>query len=121
MKSWTRTLFLLLALSVAATAQTSMTVDQLVSFIKSSIQLKQDDRQIANYLKTKKVTLSNKLDARTVETLQGMGAGPQTVAALRLLITESAGFAPPPPPTPKLVVVGPPAPDSIEQKKILAE
>jgi hypothetical protein len=56
-----------------------------------------------------------------VETLQGMGAGPQTVAALRLLITESSGLAAPPPPAPKLVVVGPPAPDSIEQKKILAE
>jgi hypothetical protein len=121
MKSWTRTLFLLLALSVAATAQTSMTVDQLVGFIKSSIQLKQDDRQIATFLKTKKVTLTNKLDARTVETLQGMGAGPQTVAALRLLITESAGLAAPPPPAPKPVVVGPPPPDSIEQKKILAE
>jgi len=121
MKSWTRTLFFLLALSVAATAQTSMTVDQLVSFIKSSLQLKHDDRQIANFLKTKKVTLSNKLDARTVEILQGMGAGPQTVAVLRMLITESAGLATPPQPAPKLVVVGPPAPDSIEQQKILAE
>src|ERR1700730_11491172 len=106
MKSWTRTLFFLLALSVAATAQLSMTVDQLVGFIKSSIQLKQDDRQIANFLKTKKVTLTNKLDARTVETLQGMGAGPQTVAVLKLLITESSGLAAPPPPAPKLTVVG---------------
>src|SRR5579863_1156001 len=119
MKSWTRRLFLLLALSVAATAQMSMTVDQLVSFIKSSVQLKQDDRKVADYVK--KIKLSNKLDARTVETLQGMGAGPQTVIALRLLITESSGLAAPPPPAPKLVVVGPPPPDSIEQKKILAE
>src|SRR5579863_7658294 len=119
MKSWTRRLFLLLALSVAATAQMSMTVDQLVSFIKSSVQLKQDDRKVADYVK--KIKLSNKLDARTVETLQGMGAGPQTVIALRLLITESSGLSAPPPPAPKLVVVGPPPPDSIEQKKILAE
>jgi len=121
MKSWTRTLFFLLALSVPAAAQMSMTVDQLVTFIKSSLQLKQDDRQIADYLKKKKVTLSNKLDARTVETLQGMGAGPQTVAALKLLITESSGLAAPPPPPPKLVIVPPPAPDSIEQKEILAQ
>src|SRR5579864_1672355 len=121
MKSWTRTLFFLLALSVPAAAQMSMTVDQLVTFIKSYLQLKQDDRQIADYLKKKKVTLSNKLDARTVETLQGMGAGPQTVAALKLLITESSGLAAPPPPPPKLVIVPPPAPDSIEQKEILAQ
>ena len=118
MKSWTRRLFLALALSVTAAAQ-SMTVDQLVSFIKSSIQLKHDDRKVADYVK--KIKLSNKLDARTVESLQGMGAGPSTVAALRLLVTESSSLPPPPPPAPKLVVVGPPAPDSIEQKKILAE
>jgi hypothetical protein len=119
MKSWTRRLVFLLALAVAATAQMSMTVDQLVSFIKSSIQLKHDDRKVAEYVK--KIKLSNKLDARTVETLQGMGAGPSTVAALRLLITESSGLAAPPPPAPKLVVVGPPPPDSVEQARILAE
>jgi hypothetical protein len=96
-----------------------MTVNELVTFIKSSIQLKLDDRKVADYVK--KTKLSNKLDARTVETLQGMGAGPSTVAALRLLVTESSGLAAPPPPAPKLVVVGPPAPDSIEQKKILAQ
>ena len=119
MKSWTRRLFFLLALSVPAAAQLNMTVNQLVTFIKTSIQLKHDDRKVADYVK--KTKLSNKLDARTVETLQGMGAGPSTVAALRLLVTESSSLAPPPPPAPKLVVVGPPAPDSIEQKKILAE
>ena len=119
MKRCIPTFFFLLALAVTAAAQMGMTVDQLVSFIKSSIQLKHDDRKVADYVK--RVKLSNKLDARTVETLQGMGAGPSTVAALRLLITESSGLAAPPPPAPKLVVVPIPAPDSIEQKKILAE
>ena len=119
MKRWIPTLFLLLALAGAAAAQMGMTVDQLVSFIKSSIQLKHDDRKVADYVK--KIKLSNKLDDRTVETLQGMGAGPQTVAALRSLITASASLPAPPPPAPKLAVVGPPPPDSIEQKKILAE
>jgi hypothetical protein len=119
MKNWTRRLLFLLALSVPAAAQMSLTVDQLVSFIKSSIQLKHDDRKVADYVK--KIKLSNKLDARTVEALQGMGAGPSTVAALKLLITESSGLAAPPPPAPKPVVVGPPPPDSIEQAKILAE
>ena len=120
MKRWTAQLVLLVVLSIAAQAQSKLTVEQLVSFVKSSVQLHHDDRTMANYIK-KNVKLSNRLDARTVEELQGMGAGPQTVAALKGLITESATLEPPPPPAPKLVVVGPPAPDSIEQKQILAE
>src|ERR1700693_5452249 len=110
MKSWTRRLCFLLALAVPAAAQRSMTVNELVTFIKSSIQLKHDDRQLA--ASVKKVKLSNKLDARTVETLQGMGAGPSTVAALRLLVTESSGLAAPPPPGPKRGAGGPPSPDA---------
>ena len=66
-----------------AQAQLKMTVDQLVSFIKSSIQLRHDDRKVADYVK--KIRLANALDARTVEDLQGMGAGPQTVMALKAL------------------------------------
>jgi hypothetical protein len=109
---------LLLALAaVTATAQMKMTVDQLVGFIKSSIQLQHDDHKVAQYVK--KIKLSNKLDARTVEELQGLGAGPQTVSALHALSEETASLAPAPPPPPKPIVVGPPAPDSIEQKKIL--
>ena len=64
-------------------AQTKMSVAQLVSFVKSSIELHHSDRQVAEYLK--KVTLSNRLDARTAEDLQGLGAGPRTVEALNAL------------------------------------
>ena len=103
-----------------AQAQSKLTRRAIVSFVKSSVQLQHDDRQIANFIK-KNVKLSNRLDARQVEELQGMGAGPQTVAALKGLITESASLEAPPPPAPKLVVAGPPPPDSIEQKRILAE
>ena len=120
MKRWTAQLCLLVVLTIGAQAQSKLTVEQLVSFVKSSVQLRHDDRQIANFIK-KNVKLSNRLEARTVEELQGMGAGPQTVAALKGLISESASLEPPPPPAPKLVVAGPPAPDSIEQKQILAE
>src|SRR6267143_1664672 len=112
MKRWTAQLSLLVVLSLGAAAQSKLTVEQLVSFVKSSVQLRHDDRQIANFIK-KNVKLANRLDARMVEELQGMGAGPQTVAALKGLITESSNLEPEPPPTPKLVVVGPPAPDSI--------
>jgi hypothetical protein len=120
MKRWKAQLGLLVVLSVGIEGQSKLTVEQLVSFVKSSVQLRHDDRQIAAYIK-KNVKLSNRLDARMVEELQGMGAGPQTVAALKSLITESAALEAPPPPAPKLVVSGPPPPDSIEQKRILAE
>jgi hypothetical protein len=107
------------AAAIAADAHRTLTVEQLVSFIKSSIQLKHDDRQVADFVR--KIKLSDKLEAATVETLQGMGAGRQTVTALRTLIDSSANLTvtpPPPPPPPKPVI---PPPDSIEQKRILAE
>ncbi len=79
--------------------------------------MKHNDRQVAEYIR-KGVKLSDKLDAATVEDLQGAGAGPQTVAALKALITASADLSVAPPPPPKPVYVGPPAPDAIEQKAI---
>ena len=120
MKPWKASLYLAVLLVFGVQAQSKLTVDQLVSFVKSSLQLRHDDRKIADYIK-KNVKLVNRLDSRQVEEIQGMGAGPQTVAALRGLITESAALPVPPPPTPKLAVPGIPAPDSIEQKRILAE
>jgi hypothetical protein len=120
MMRWMARLGIVVALSGAVWAQSKLTVEQLVSFVKSSVQLRHDDRAIATFIK-KNVKLSNRLDAREVEELQGMGAGPQTVAALKGLITESASLEAPPPPAAKLVVVGPSPPDSVEQKKILAE
>jgi hypothetical protein len=110
----------ILVLAAAAVyAQMQMTVAQLVSFIKSSIQLHHDDVKVAQYVK--KIKLSNKLTDGTVEELQGMGAGPKTVSALRELsgATSSLPPAPPPPPKPTPVFIA--APDSIEQKRILAE
>ena len=67
----------------AATAQVKLSVSQINSFIKSSIQLKHDDRRVAEYLK--KVELTEKLTDRDIEELQGLGAGPKTVAALHEL------------------------------------
>jgi hypothetical protein len=111
---------LVTALGLAATAEMSLTVDQLVKFIHSAIQLKQPDRQVAEYLKH--VKMVEKLDDQTIEDLQGQGAGPKTVAVLKELGTASATLskaAPPPPPKP--VYVQKPAPDSIEQGKIIEE
>ena len=106
-------------MTLAAYGQRSMSVPDLVTFIKSSIQLHNDDRAVASTVRRLKLT--NRLDAGTVEDLQGMGAGPQTLAALRELITASASLpvgvqAPAPPPQ---VVIPPPGPE--ELKTILAE
>jgi hypothetical protein len=104
-------------IGVAADMTMTMTVEQLTSFIKSSVQKHFPDRQVADYLKH--VKLSNKLDDRTIEDLQGMGAGPKTVAAMRELGEKSASLAPPPPPPAPHEYKQPPPPDSIEQAKIL--
>jgi len=110
---------LYLAVALISYAQTAMSAAQVAGFVKSAIQQKNDDRKIAEYLH--KITLSDKLEARTVEELQGMGAGPKTVAALRELMQASSSLsaAAPPPPKAPPVVLTPPEPE--EQKKILAE
>lgn len=115
-----RWLFLIvLGVSISATAQMTMTVEQLKSFLESSVQLKQSDKQVAGYLK--KIKLSERLDDRTVENLQGIGIGPKTLEALHSLEQESAGESAAAPPPPKVIYVPPPPPNSIEQKKVLAE
>ena len=74
-------------------AQQTLTVDQLLSFVRSSIKLKQPDKEVAAYLS--KLKLSEKLDERTIEDLQGEGAGPKTAAALSQLAAASASLAKP--------------------------
>jgi hypothetical protein len=118
-----RVALLLLGVSFWLPAQAKMTVEQLVSFIKSAIQLKQSDKEVAGFLKTQ--SLSERLEDRTIEELQGLGAGPKTVEALHALRDATQGL-----PAPKSVVVNeapapqaPPMPPPAleEQKKILAE
>jgi hypothetical protein len=101
-----------------AFAQT-VSVADLVKFIKSSIQLKENDAVLAKYLGHMKLT--GHLDDRTVEELQSLGAGPKTVAALREMVDASAKLPEAAPP-PKALPPPPPAPppDLIEQGKIIA-
>jgi len=101
----------------AAYAQLAMTSYQVVTFIRSSIQLHHDDRKVAEYVK--KIKLKDKLEDRKVEELQGMGAGPRTVAALRELSESSTSLpdAPPPPPVVPRPTI--PPPDSVEQAEVL--
>jgi hypothetical protein len=95
------------------------TVEQIKSFIRSAIQLKNPDKEVA--LTLRKMKMSERLDLDTVEALQGEGAGPRTVAALKELATESASLSQAKPPAPKPVYVPPPPPSSEAQAKLLAE
>jgi hypothetical protein len=111
-------LAMLLIVAAPTWAETRLSVAQVVSFVKSAIQMKQQDRQVADILR--KVTLTNKLDTGTVEDLQGLGAGPKTVEALMLLVDASKNLEAPPPP-PKRIVVAIARPDAAEQAKVLGE
>lgn len=120
-----RRFWVLMAMAVAAAASAPAqitTVQQLVTFVKSSIQLHQNDLEVANYLRT--IKLKEHLEDRTVEELQGAGGlGPKTIAALHILVERSAGLpvaAPPPAQTVRAVRTGPPPPDSITQAKMIA-
>lgn len=109
----------LLFVAAIAWAQRSMTVADLVAFVKSQIQMHGDDRATADFL-AHKIRLTEKLDDRTVEDLQGQGAGFKTVQALRKLSEESANLpAPPPPPAAAPAPPPIPPPDSIEQAEAL--
>jgi hypothetical protein len=108
----------------ALAAETRMTVAQLADFIRSSmVELKTPDREIAQYLKT--VRLTERLEGDRLEELEniGNGAGPRTRAALETLSAESKSLPAPPPPAaeaPKPPPLPPmPPPDSIEQKRII--
>src|SRR5271167_5271616 len=104
MSRW-RVVCALMALAAIAFAQRPTSVAELVSFIKDSIQRKQDDRLVADYL-LKRMRMKEHLDDKVVEELHGLGAGPRVTAALRKLSQESAGLATAPPP----VMYQPPAP-----------
>ncbi len=114
-------MLLLAAMAPAARAPAAngtLTVAQLTAFIKSSVELKQQDKQVVMYLKT--VKLSERLDDRTVEDYQGMGVGPKTLAELEHLRDESATLRKPPPPAAEKPPPPPaPPPDSITQGKII--
>ena len=108
-----------LAVCLAVLGQTVLSVGQLVSLVKSSIELKHPDKQVAAYLLRCKLTES--LDDRTIEELQGFGAGPRTVEAMKQLrdatrsLPKAQSLAAPPKPAP----IPPPPPD--EQARILDE
>ena len=110
-------LFAFLCAATLALAQ-SITIRDLLQFVKSSIQLRQSDSEVAKTLRRMKLT--ERLDNPTVEELQRLGAGPKIVAALREMVDASAKL--PAPPSPRDAAPPPPSappPDSVQQGKII--
>ena len=115
-----RWLAVLLLLALPALAQTRMSLDQLRSFLKSSVDLRQPDRNVADYLK--KSTLTQRLQPQDFEDLTGMGVGPKTIEALRDLLTTTKNL--PAAPAPAKAAAKPaapaiPPPSAAEQKEII--
>ena len=116
MKAKLRLLFAFLLLAVFAIAQRAMTVADVIAFVDSQIKLKGDDKATADFLQH--IKLTEKLEIRDVENLQGRGAGVKTLQALRKLSEDSASLAAaPPPPEPPPPT---PPPSAEEQAAILA-
>lgn len=103
----TRLIVLLLAVCLVAAA-TTLTVAQLYTFIQNSAQLmkegKQSDKETADFLAATK--LSDRLDDRSVEMMEGLGLGPRTMEALRKLAQQSQTL-------PLAKAIEPPAPKAV--------
>ena len=116
MKVRLRFLCALFFIVAIAFAQKAWTVAQVIEFVDSQIKLKGDDRATADYLRG--IKLTQKLEMRDVEDLQGRGAGVRTLQVLRKLSEDSGSLAaaplPPEPPPPT------PPPSQEEQTAILA-
>jgi hypothetical protein len=114
----TRAVLLALAFATLSAAQ-QLSVEKLVEFIKSSVAQKLQDKEVAAQLATFRLT--SKLEDRVVEDLQGLGAGPRTVAALTKLADQSAKLTVAPPKAAAPKYVEPPAPPQADQEKILTQ
>jgi len=109
-----------LVFCLAAAAQTqTLTLDQLMKFLTSSVELKMSDNDVAKFLvKTK---LSERLDDVTIEKLLAGGIGPKTLNALRTLRDQSQSLAKAKPPAAPPKVELPPVPNAMEQAAIIDE
>ncbi len=105
---------------VLGLAQGALSWEQLRTLIQSSVKLKQSDKEVAAYLRQQKLAFS--LSEVAIERLQGLGAGPRTLEALRELSKTSRGLPPPAPEAPPAPAKpAEPPPSAEEQKRIIEE
>ena len=116
----TRLLAAVFAVCLAASAQT-LSVEKLFEFLRNaqnSQKFQYTDQEIAKFLHN--VKLSEKLDDRAIEDLQGqLKIGPKTLAALHLLRDQSQSLTAAKPVVAPLPPKPIPPPTSIEQAAIL--
>jgi hypothetical protein len=114
-----RLVAVVLAVVVLATAQQSLSIEQLAAFLRSSVQMKMSDKEVAGFLA--KVKLTQRLDGRAVEEMQGYGIGPKTLQALETLRERTQGMTAAKPIAPVLPPKPIPPPSSEEQAAIIDE
>src|ERR1035438_6647812 len=96
----------------AAAAQSASPVAAVVESVRQGLRLNHKDSQVAKALR--KFKLAERLDDRTIETLESEGAGPATVAELEEMRDASAHMSVPPVPA----IDMPPAPWAGEQERV---
>jgi hypothetical protein len=109
----------LLACALSAPAQMKMSIAQLKSFVKSSIQLQHDDRKVAQYLK--QITLTQKLDEDVYTDLISAGVGDKTAEVLRNMMNTSRDLPRAGPEAPKPAARTIPPPSAAEQAELIKE
>ena len=114
-----RPIAILLLAAASALAQIKMTTPQLAGFIRSSVELRHDDKKVAEYVR--KIKLSTQLSDRDIEEMIGLGAGARTVQALRELAAASASLPEAPRPAPAEAKPTIPPPPVAVQNKVLEQ
>jgi hypothetical protein len=116
-----RFLLIGLFLYVLALAQTAtMTVKQIQGFVRSNVELKRPDGEIAGYLR--KMKMSEKLEDADIEAMLSLGAGVKTVEALKSLRDASANLPSPKAAAPVSAAPAfkqPPPPPEAQQHEII--
>ena len=105
-----------------ALAQSGLTYSQLRQFMKSSVEQKLKDKQVASYLKRQVVRFA--ISDGLVEEFVGWGIGPRTLKALQELQASTSGMPDPKTDTPSVsrnVPRQPPPPSEEEQRRIVEE
>jgi hypothetical protein len=101
----------------AAFAQDRRSVRDVTDFVRSAIQLKEADGDVAKALH--KLALTESLDERTIFQLQSQGAGPKTVAELRRLMEAARALPKPAAPAASVKPELPPPPSAEDQKRVI--
>jgi hypothetical protein len=101
----------------ACAAQSTLTAEQLIGFVKSSVERKMTDVEISRYLRT--VKLSQRLSESQFEDLLTIGLGQRSLQALHAIHDQSQGLPPAPAAAVRTVQL-PPAPAAQEQAEIIA-